>query len=263
MESCSICRKLSIVPGDMDDYRQLEHYHYRGGRLGPVAAVFALKPKVRLGTTGTKALGVIVYTMPAAACELRNIATSDFFAGFDRRTRLALINKNIRCIGRVIIDPRVRSLGLAARLVRETIPQMNVPIIEALAVMGQVNPFFEHAGMKAYCAKPALRHAELIEAFGVVGIAEDELIDAELVDGKLAALRWPAADLSASCMADFIKGRIRRFLQTYGRRRDMPAGLERTKFVLSKLTDRPVYYIWFNPAMNEEGTSNIENQISK
>lgn len=239
-----------VVSGDTDDYRQLEHYHYRGGRLGPVAGVFALKPKVRLGTMGTKALGIIVYTMPAAACELRNIATSDFFAGFDNRTRLALINKNIRCIGRVIIDPRVRSLGLAARLVRETMPQMNVPIIEALAVMGQVNPFFEHAGMKAYSAKPPLRHAELIEAFGVVGMSESELVDAELVERKLNKLHWPAAD--------FIEGRIRRFLQTYGRRRDMPAGLERTKFVLSKLTDRPVYYVWFNPTQNKS-----EYRISK
>jgi hypothetical protein len=148
----------------------------------------------------------------------------------------------------VIVDPRLRGLGLAARLVRETMPQMNVPIIEALAVMGRFNPFFEHAGMKAYVPKPALRCVELIEAFGVVGIDEPDLFDAELVQRKLNALRWPAAD--------FIEKRTGQFLQTYGRRRTMPAGIERTRFVLSKLTDRPVYYIWFNPAMNPDGKSN-------
>jgi hypothetical protein len=73
MESCSVCGKLAIVPGDIEDYRQLERYHYREGSLGPIAKVFALKPRVRLGAMGTKSLGVIVYTMPAAAWVLRGL----------------------------------------------------------------------------------------------------------------------------------------------------------------------------------------------
>ena len=47
--------------------------------------------------------------------------------------------------------------------------------------------------------------------------------------------------------AQFLELEIRRFLQSYSRRRDMPPGLDRTKYVLSKLTTRPVYYVWFNP----------------
>jgi hypothetical protein len=46
--------------------------------------------------------------------------------------------------------------------------------------------------------------------------------------------------------ARFLELEIRRFLQSYSRCRDMPPGLDRTKYVLSKLTTRPVYYIWFN-----------------
>src|SRR4030042_92469 len=149
MKSCSVCRKLEIVPGGKSDYEELAHFHYRDSRLGPFAAIFVLRPLA--GTRlGSSAVGVIVYRMPTPAAELRNAATGGFFAGFDRRTRLALINKNIRCISRVIIEPRFRSLGLASRLVRETMPKMNVPIIEALAVMGLVNPFFEKAGMKVF-----------------------------------------------------------------------------------------------------------------
>ncbi len=189
----------------------------------------------------SETVGVIVYTMPAPGLELRNIATGNLFAGFDRSTQLALINKNFRCIARVIIEPRFRGLGLATRLVRETMPQVNVPIIEALAVMGQVNPFFEKAGMKAYTAPIPQRCVELIEAFSLVGIEQAELIDADLASRKLSELRWPKAD--------FIEKRIRHFLMSYGRRRDMPAGLERTKFILTKLTYRPVYYIWFNSEM--------------
>jgi hypothetical protein len=236
---CSVTRKLRIVPGASDDYRQLAHYHYRDSSSGPAAGIFALKSVSSLpGLSRRDTVGVIVYSMPAAGLELRNAATGNFLVGLDRATQLALINKNIRCISRVIIEPRFRSLGLATRLVSETMPRMNVPIIEALAVMGMVNPFFEKAGMKPYQAPTPQRCVELIEAFSAAGIEQDALLDAEIVQQKLDALRRPAAD--------FIEGRIRKFLQGYGRRRDMSAGLKRTRFILSKLTERPIYYIWFN-----------------
>jgi hypothetical protein len=177
--------------------------------------------------------------MPSVGAELRNVATSNFFAGFDNRTRLALINRNIRCISRVIIEPRFRGLGLASRLVRETMPKMDVPIIEAMAVMGLVNPFFEKAGMKAFTANMPTRCVQLVEAFSMVGVEKEELIDSEGVQGKLARL--------GQREAEFVELQIRHFLQSYGKRRYERAGLERTGFVLSKLTFRPVYYIWFNP----------------
>jgi len=173
---------------------------------------------------------------------MRNIATGGLFAGLDRTTRLKLVGKNIRTISRVIIEPRFRSLGLAARLVRETMPIMEVPFIEALAVMGRVNPFFEKAGMTRYEPPASLSCARLIEALGTVGVEERDLIDPQLVQQKLNAM--PDA---RSSMLDFIEREMTRFLQSYGSRRLMPPGIERTRFILSKLTDRPVYYLWKNP----------------
>lgn len=238
---CSITKKLQVVPGTLDDYSRLAHYHYRDNRIGPFAAIFTLKPCAFLpGLHKAEPLGVIVYRMPTAGLQLRNVATGGLFVGLDRSTQLALINKNIRTISRVIIDERLRGLGLATRLVCETMPQMNVPIIEALAVMGIANPFFEKAGMTPYAAGLPERCVTLIEALSAVGIEQGELLDAACVQKKLAALRWPAKD--------FIEKRIINFLQSYGKRRDMSPGLERTRFILSKLTERPIYYIWFNPA---------------
>ena len=240
MRICSVCKKLRIVPGCLDDYKQLTHYHYRDSRTGPFAAIFALRPDSTLvGRSCTKTVGVIVYRTSTPSLELRNIATGNFFAGFEKSTQLSLINKNIRCISRVIIEPRFRGLGLAGRLVRQTMPEMNVPIIEAMAVMGLVNPFFEKAGMKAYTAKMPARSIRLIEAFSMVGIEEEQLINAEKVQRKLDRLPSP--------QAWFIELEIKRFLQSYGKRRNMQAGLERTRCILSKLTVRPIYYIWFNP----------------
>jgi hypothetical protein len=179
--------------------------------------------------------------MPSVGAELRNIATGNVFAGFDNRTRLGLINKNIRCISRVIIEPRFRGLGLASRLVRETMPKMDVPIIEAMAVMGLVNPFFEKAGMTSFTAKMPVRCIQLVEALSTVGIEERELIDAEEVQRKVKRL--------GRREGEFIELQIKHFLQSYGERRYEEAGLERMRFVLSKLTFRPVYYIWFNPKL--------------
>lgn len=242
MRSCSITRKLQVVRGSLEDYKELAHYHYRDSRLGPFAAIFAIRPAKTLASSfGTKTIGVIVYTMPSSGLELRNTATSNLFGGLETATRIALINKNIRCIGRVILEPRLRGLGLASRLVRETMPKIGVPIIEALAVMGLVNPFFERAGMSAYKAKMPARCVQLIEALSMVGIEKKELIDPQKVQQKIEKL--------GRSKAGFIEHQIKSFLQSYGKRRNSQAGLERTRFVLSKLTERPVYYIWFNPEL--------------
>jgi hypothetical protein len=231
VRECSVVKKVQIVAGELNDYKQLACYHYRDSKIGPYAAVFAMR-------FGRETVGVIVYTMPSAGLELRNIATNGLLSGFDRKTNLSLINRNVRCVGRVIIEPRFRSLGLASRLVRETMPKMNVPIVEAMAVMGMVNPFFEKAGMTAYTAKMPARCVQLIEAFGIIGIEGKGLIDPPKVQQRFERLE--------KRQAEFIELQIKNFLQSYGRRRDMAGGLERTRFVLSKLTERPVYYIWFN-----------------
>jgi len=239
MRECSVISRLDIVTGGVSDYEKLAHYHYRDNRLGPFAAIFALRPRKELASRlGTDTAGVIVYKMPSPGLELRNAATGNIFSGFDRATGLTLVNKTIRCISRVIIEPRFRGLGLASTLVRETMPRMNVPIVEAMAVMGLVNPFFEKAGMKAYRAKPSTRCIQLIEAFSMVEIEEAELVWPRKVQRKIESLQPNEAE--------FIEQQIKAFLQSYGKRRQMEPGIERTRYVLSKLTFRPVYYIWFN-----------------
>lgn len=241
--SCTVTKNLKIVKGNKADYESLSHYHYRESRLGPYAAIYALKGKFRTDeqletvSAGHLTAGVIVYAMPTACCQMRNAALG-FLSGLDKSTRLALINKNIRTISRVIIEPRFRSLGLAVRLVKETIPLLNVPVIEALAVMGQVNPFFEKAGMTRIDSPPSVQVSRLIEAFGAVGIEERDLINPQFVQQKLDTLS-----------NGFIEHEMNLFLQSYGQRRFMKSGIERTKFILSKLTERPVYYFWKNPKL--------------
>lgn len=242
MQRCSVLRGLEIVRGGQEDYEQLSHFHYRGGGLGPCSAIFTLRGRGRLAKRlGKRAVGVIVYTMPLRHPELRNAALGGIFSGLDKMTYLWLINRNIRRISRVIIEPRFRGLGLASRLVRETMPKMDVPFVEGLAVMGRFNPFLEKAGMLAYKAQRSWRCVKLIEAFSLVGIKEGELIDPQVVQKKLEQL--------AGKEKKFIESQTSDFLEAYGIRTTTDKSFERTSYVLSKLGERPVYYIWFNPKL--------------
>ena len=243
MHTCSIHKELEIVPGDLSDYRSLAAYHYRDGRPTAVKAVYAIRPKRLLASFGRRPAGVIVYTMPNARMELRNVATDGAFRGLDRQTELELLNRHVRCIARVIIEPRFRGIGLAVRLVRETMPRLNVPLIEALGVMPLVNPFLEKAGMRSFAPRVPVAHVELLEALSAVGIEEDDLVDPKAVQQKL--------DRLAPGAGDFMEARVRRFLQSHGSRRTMPSGIERTRYLLGKLTHRPAYYIWFNPLSDQ------------
>ncbi len=255
MHTCSIQNELTVVDGDMGDYRQLAACHYRDNRPVGIKAVFTLRPRRSLRSLGRKPAGVIVYAMPNPRVRLRNIATGGLFADLDRQTELALLNRHVRCIARVVIEPRFRGIGLASRLVRETMPRMNVPIVEALAVMPLVTPFLEKAGMRAFEPQIPVEHVELIEALSAVGIEEDDLVDPETTQSKLDRLAHGAAE--------FIEVRVQQFLRSHGSRRTMPAGLERTRYVLGKLTHRPAYYIWFNPDREVTTSCHLERNEAK
>lgn len=233
MHDDPIKKRFELCSGDINDYRRLACYHYRESAIGPYKAIYALR-------LAKETAGVIVYSMPAVYVELRNIATGGYFRGYDRKTAAAMVNKNIRTISRVIIEPRFRNIGLATRLVRETMPLLNVRIIEAMAVMGHINPFFEKAAMQPFTAGLSAACVRIKEALSLVGIEEEMYFKADEVHKRLERLKAGASG--------FIDREIRRFLQGYGKRKNMTAGPDRTRYVLSKLTDRPVYYIWFNRA---------------
>ena len=241
-ENCSITSGLQIVPGSIKNYKKLSVFHYRSGKVVGCPAIYCLVDFDPIRSRLNSLAGVIVYAMPVPSLELRNIATQGIFTGLsDRRMHFQMVNNSIRTISRVIIDPRYRGLGLAAKLVRETMGKLNVPIIESMAVMGRVNPFFEKAGMKAYKAPRQLRVVKLIAALGHVGIEENMLIDPEAVHCHIEAL--PEKE------KHFIIGQFNSFIQAYGKQRSMTHGPKRTAYILSKLTHRPAYFIWFNPEM--------------
>jgi ABC-type lipoprotein export system ATPase subunit/GNAT superfamily N-acetyltransferase len=183
---------IAIEPGVAADLDALLPHHYLAGR--PATRVGFLRAWDR---ASDELAGVLVVSRPTLNGGWRNLAWPGRFTGRDRRAAARTLNRDLRCISRVIIDPRYRGLGLARRLVEHYLANPQTPATEAIAAVGEICPFFERAGMTPY---PLPRHAadaRLEDALESVGAsawmlaARDrapELIAQPLIARELA--RW-------------------------------------------------------------------------
>ena len=64
------------------------------------------------------------------------------------RMTMQEMNTKLSTINRVVIHPKYRTVGLGARLIRETLPLAGTPYVELIAVMAKYSPFAEKAGMQ-------------------------------------------------------------------------------------------------------------------
>jgi GNAT superfamily N-acetyltransferase len=199
------CR-TRITRGSLADYRTLAQFHYRSESPGAVLDVMRMElpgPTV-VGRflnrrDDCQLVGVLVRSLPSLSCRLRDIATNHRYGKLPPRERAVMLNREVRCISRVVIDPRRRGMGLAVQLVKHAIdhPLPGTRFTESLAAMGRVSPFFERAGMKRYERPVRSRadHARLIDALARVRIAPRMLASRAMVSDRIAALsetdhRW-------------------------------------------------------------------------
>jgi GNAT superfamily N-acetyltransferase len=234
--TCGLLKYLNIRPAGRAAYEALAQYHYRDGALGPVRAIYAMTDEHPRRRQACPAVGVIVYGCPVANLGIRTVATGGLFAGLERAAGLSMLNARMVTIRRVIIEPRYRGLGLAARLVRDTMPMTGAEMVEAIAAMGQVHPFFSRAGMTEYTPGPDAKTARMQAALETVGIGEELWADLEAVQSAIHELDEPAKA--------FIERETRRFLEKFATQRNMEPSKERTEFVLSKLAGPGRYYLW-------------------
>ena len=153
---CTLVKEMRIEEGSREDYKKLVGFHYRQGGHPPIRRVFVMK-------RGDELVGVILYCYPPINCIGRKKA-------FGRQFTAAEVNEKFAIISRVILHPKYRTIGLGARLVRETLPLVGLPYIEAIAVMSRYNPFFEKAGMRKIMERfPSHEITEAIEQLRQVG----------------------------------------------------------------------------------------------
>lgn len=238
--ACTLTDELVIEPGTRAEYESLAHHHYRDAALGPTAAIFTVRHRgIAARLYGARPLGVLVATMPAANLALRTIATGGRLRRANRSDELRAVNGSVRCIARVIVEPAYRGVGIGTRLVREAIERLPVPFVEALAVMGHVHPIFERAGMTGFRGPIPPRSLRLMRKLDAAGIDARMRLDPDAAHQRLASL--------PPSQRDRLDAEFRRFLGPYGKRRRMTDGPDRTRFVLSRLTAPPVYYLHEKP----------------
>ena len=140
-----------VQPGSIADYRALAGFHYLAG---PPAAhkrvwIVPAPPRHQRLLGGPKVAAVLVVSPPVLCCRGRNVATRGRYTSkrAGQRAAIARLNAELECISRVVVHPMYRSTGLAVRLVRHALAHAQTPLVEALAVMGAMHPFFERARM--------------------------------------------------------------------------------------------------------------------
>jgi ABC-type ATPase with predicted acetyltransferase domain len=147
-----------IRAGTIRDYHALAGFHYLTGPPAAHKRVYVIRrprlPARRGGGWASAAApdvaAVLVISPPLIGVRARDVAAAGRYAVAARRAGLARLNEEVECISRVIVHPTYRSCGLAVRLVRHALRTSPAAVVESLAVMGRVHPFFELAGMMSW-----------------------------------------------------------------------------------------------------------------
>jgi hypothetical protein len=230
MNRCSVWKDLIIEPGTFGDYAAMNAFHYRGGHPGAVKRVFVARH-------GNLRAGVIVESLPPLGCALRSLALPGRFACDDRSLAAARLNREMRTISRVVVQPVFRSVGLAVALVRHLLERAQTPFVESLAAMGRMHPFFERAGMRRY-DRPALPEAVRLTA----ALEQEGFSPVDLVS------------LAAEQLSPFLEKELLRF----ARRADSPAAaLEEAR---TRLLSQPLYFLW---SKREKDHAELERAVDR
>jgi GNAT superfamily N-acetyltransferase len=165
---------LTIAPGTPRDYAALERFHYLPARPATWAGVWTVRYADPSSVGCALAHGLSVATKTCAKAHPTNttagpadrlvaVAVLSYptinSAARDRALgllhlpparKLALVNRHVRTISRVVVHPQFRALGLASRLVAHVCHQCLTRWVEAFALMGRVHPLFEKGGMQRH-----------------------------------------------------------------------------------------------------------------
>ncbi|MBE3070291.1 MAG: hypothetical protein IMZ66_08650 [Planctomycetes bacterium] len=241
---CSLAAGIRVEPGAHDDWLALAPLHYRSHAAGAVTAVFRV---VYEGTAARRPVlaGVVVYSRPSLSLGARDRATGGRYrtGGLGRVAMARAVNAELRVISRIVIAPNWRGLGLASRLVAETLPLAGTPYVEAMAAMGRVHPLFERAGMTAYPPPPSPHGERLAAALEAAGLARADRRSADRLARCLDALDAPARRLAEREIARW----ARSYLGAKNHRTNRPSRRRMLELVVRHLDSAPVYYLWRRP----------------
>lgn len=238
---------LPIRLGCRADYLALKPHHYRPGNPATMMRVLVMEDAA--ATPADRYLGrvpvprpiaVLTESLPVLSCQLRDAALDGRYGHLRPKPRSALLNQELRCISRVIIDPRWRGLGLAVRLVRNALATATTRYTEALAVMGRVSPFFERAGMTAYERPPLPTDERALAALRYAGVEPHALAMPTTLEARI--------DRLAPTERAMLIRELTRWYRTAGGRSALrqPTLSDTLHTARQRLLARPIYYLHEN-----------------
>ena len=202
---------------------------------------------------GDELVGVILYCFPPINC----IGRKKVFHG--KRFSAAEVNEKFAIVSRVVLHPKYRTIGLGARLVRETLPLVGMPYIEAIAVMSRYNPFFEKAGMRKIMERfPSHETTEAIEHLHRMGFESTLLSSVHYNLEKLKNMNPMEIMKCREILAKLRSPRLHKFADShapYGITARYRAAVEKAPLeklakilkALSFLAQTKVYLLWRKP----------------
>jgi ABC-type transport system involved in cytochrome c biogenesis ATPase subunit len=172
---CTVARNVKIYKSDKKEYRKLAYLHYRNHRIPAPLKIFSMRLK---GET----IGVIAYVYPSISSSGRRKVV-----GYS--PKIDELNREWATIGRVIIHPKYRCIGLGSKIIEDTLQLVGRRHIELIAVMAQYSPFAERAGMqRVLLTQPSERILNALDKIKELGLNPALLSSRQYNERKLKEL---------------------------------------------------------------------------
>jgi ABC-type ATPase with predicted acetyltransferase domain len=206
-KDCSLIREMRVEEGSRADWGKLSCFHYRGHGVAVPRKIFRLMRNDEL-------CGVIVYSYPPPACYGRRLVLP--------KMTIQEMNKQLSIINRVVIHPKYRTIGLGAKLIRDSMPLVGTTYVELIAVMAKYSPFAEKAGMQRIAEQQSVKTvSQVAEVLSELGFNQQLIGSERYVQEKLQQLtRFQLSQLKNS----FIKNKHPRFKKEFAASRHQPFG---------------------------------------
>ena len=204
---CSLIREMRVEGGNLKDWRVLSCFHYRSHSPGATREVYRIM-------RGAELCGVIIYAYPPPGCQGRRLVLP--------KMSLMEMNEKLSIISRIVIHPKYRTIGLGAKIIRETLPRVSTPFVEMVAVMAKYNPFAERAGLRrVHLQAPCKEVRAIAEVLSGFGFDLKLLGSDRYIRGKLEAL---APEQMADLKECFVKNDHPKFRKQFAAMRHVPYG---------------------------------------
>jgi ABC-type lipoprotein export system ATPase subunit/GNAT superfamily N-acetyltransferase len=220
---CSLLEKVVIEEESVEDWRLLSFLHYRSHRVAAAVKIFR-------AVLNGRVVGVVVYSKPyLQAAGFTRFFKHDWYI----RERM----NHVLRIQRVVVHPSFRGIGVARKLLTESLPRLCVPFVEILSAMERLIPFTRGIMTRWTVVEPNREKRALLEEFRQrfgIDVMKHGVVDVLLYAEKRGLLKR---------MRSWLIANLHRYGDASLKQRDA-AKLLRT---LKSSCAPKVYGLWINP----------------